>query len=614
MTKKLSARDRFAAAATKARATWNVERADSSASLHLYGAIGGFWGGIDPAELVPAIRDLDVSTLNVYVNSPGGDVYDGIAIRNALRQHPARVIVTVDGLAASAASFIACAGDEVVMAENAEVMIHDAWNIAIGNADELRDAAGELDRISENIAAMYAAKAGGDPADWRALMKAETWYSASEAVEAGLADRLDSDTAEPEPASNLFDLSMYAHAGRSAASAPIPAAALATNRKESTVNRAQLAAALAAGTITQEQHDAALAALVATENRPDNIVTNPVAPLAPAAADRAAVQDGPRHEPAPAVEVTPRSVNLAGVAQRIANGVRQGEFKYTEQIALALGEFLPEQDAGEAWTRPEWLGELRTLARTNRPWIDAIGTPLPLTALKAEGWRWGTEPDVDEYSLDEMDDVPGNNPTTAGDDFEAFGVASAIRVKRSVVDFGDPQFTVDFLTARMRRYNVKSNIGIRTRMLAAATNGANVTAGGVVAVLKQLVKDVRTVGGHLNRVFLDDTLYEELEDLDIGPTATLPLWLRQATIGLNLAEATADVAGLVISNDSALPAGQAAGFDNSIVDVRESPVIEPTAIAVSVGAIDFGLFGYLRLDDHDPRGIVKRKYVAAPAG
>jgi ATP-dependent protease ClpP protease subunit len=254
-------RDRFAAVAARTTSTWNIERDDDTrtASLHLYGIIGGYWGGIDAADMVPAIRAIDADTLNVYVNSPGGNVYDGIAIRNALRQHSARVVVNVDGLAASAASFIACAGDEVIMGENAELMIHEAWGLSIGNAEDMRTAADDLDRISDNIAAMYAAKAGGEAGDWRALMKAETWYSAAEAVAAGLADRTDSDTADDDdaPASNLFDLSMYAHAGRAAASAPVPVAALAANRKENTMPE----------TLTREVLDLALQEHGEAQNR-----------------------------------------------------------------------------------------------------------------------------------------------------------------------------------------------------------------------------------------------------------------------------------------------------------------------------------------------------------
>lgn len=229
------ARKRFAASAKANPGRFALAtNDDDSATLHIYGAIGGWWSGVAADELVPEIRGLDVSTLNVYINSPGGDVYEGIAIRNALRQHKAKVVTHVDGLAASAASFIACAGDEVVMGENAEIMIHDAWGIGIGNAEDMRTLADDLDRISGNIAAMYAAKAGGDADEWRDRMRSETWYSAADAVEAGLADRLDSDTDEPEAdAQNLFDLSMYANAhGRPAASESIPVAAMATTRKE----------------------------------------------------------------------------------------------------------------------------------------------------------------------------------------------------------------------------------------------------------------------------------------------------------------------------------------------------------------------------------------------
>lgn len=400
------------------------------------------------------------------------------------------------------------------------------------------------------------------------------------------------------------------------------AAAVATEptqpKGNHTVNRAQLAAALAAGTISQEQHDAALAAIDATEA---TLATAPNAPAPGAAPVDAALAAGPQHEPAPAanLEISTRPVNLATVAQRIADGVRSRELTTVDAIALAIGEFVPSQDAGEAWTRPEWLGELRTMTNTRRPYIEAIGNPLPLASLKAEGYRWTEEPDVDEHTLDTIETVDGNNPKTAGDAFKAFMVASAHRVHRSVVDFGDPQFTVDFLAARMRRYNLKSDIGIRTRLLAAATDptaGAGgvptVAAGGVVAVLKQLVRDVRPYGGKLNRVFLDTLLYEELEDLDVGPTSTLPLWLRQAVLSLDIAAGTADVGpGLHIELDPGLDAGEAVGFDNAFVDVRESPTLQPTAVAISVAAIDFGLFGYLRLDDHDPRAIVKRTYVGA---
>ncbi len=194
----------------------------SSADVYIYDAIGGWWG-TDAATFVRDIANLDVETINLYVNSPGGSVYDAVAIMNALRRHKAKVIATVDGLAASAASFIIQAADEVVMGTGTELMVHDAWNIVYGNAEALRKEAESLDRISDTIAGIYAERAGGTEAQWREAMQAETWYSASEAVAAGLADRVEGrnkDVGADDSATNKFDLSIFAHAGRKEAPAP----------------------------------------------------------------------------------------------------------------------------------------------------------------------------------------------------------------------------------------------------------------------------------------------------------------------------------------------------------------------------------------------------------
>lgn len=167
---------------------------DGVARMYLYDVIdswGGFWG-VSSSEFADALAALpaDVDTIHLHVNSPGGEVYEGIAIKNLLAQHSARVVAVVDGLAASAASFIAVAADEVVMGENTELMIHDASAIARGNAQDFRSWAEDLDRVSDNIAAMYAAKSGTSAAEWRDVMRAERWYSAQDAVDAGLADRV----------------------------------------------------------------------------------------------------------------------------------------------------------------------------------------------------------------------------------------------------------------------------------------------------------------------------------------------------------------------------------------------------------------------------------------
>jgi len=147
----------------------------------------GYWG-VTAQDFVDELLAIDATTIELHVNSPGGDVFDGVAIMNALADHPATVNVVVDGIAASAASFIAIAGDTVKMNRGSQMMIHDAAGMCWGNAADMEQMKGLLDRVSDMIAGLYADRAGGDAEDWRDLMRAETWYSATEAVDAGLAD------------------------------------------------------------------------------------------------------------------------------------------------------------------------------------------------------------------------------------------------------------------------------------------------------------------------------------------------------------------------------------------------------------------------------------------
>lgn len=193
---------------------------DSSVTeILLYDEVGG-WFGVMASDFVKDLQDVDTAEIHLRINSPGGDVFDGIAIMNALKRHKAKVTTFVDGIAASAASFIAMSGDEIVMSRNAEMMIHDAWGLAVGNAADMRDLAARLDASSENIASIYADRAGGTTKQWRTAMEAETWYSDKEAVSAGLADRVETNKTASDKAKNRFDLSVFAHAGR--ASAPDP--------------------------------------------------------------------------------------------------------------------------------------------------------------------------------------------------------------------------------------------------------------------------------------------------------------------------------------------------------------------------------------------------------
>lgn len=155
--------------------------------VKLYDEIG--WMGTTAADFAERLKEAGDGDITLRVNSPGGDVYEGLAIMNQLRNHPGKVTAYVEGLAASAASFIVVGGaSELVMNKNSELMLHDAMSIVSGNAEEIAVALAGLERASENIASIYAEKAGGDSEPWREAMRAETWFTAEEAVEAGLAD------------------------------------------------------------------------------------------------------------------------------------------------------------------------------------------------------------------------------------------------------------------------------------------------------------------------------------------------------------------------------------------------------------------------------------------
>jgi len=156
------------------------------AIVDLYDVIGEW--GISAQEFVRDLRGIDASVIELHINSPGGLIRDGLTIYNGLRDHPARVEAIVDGIAASAASWILQAGETRTMNRHTEVMIHDGLMITLGNEQDHLDSAAMLGRQSESIAAIYAERAGGTVADWRAAMRDETWYSAEEAVDVGLAD------------------------------------------------------------------------------------------------------------------------------------------------------------------------------------------------------------------------------------------------------------------------------------------------------------------------------------------------------------------------------------------------------------------------------------------
>ncbi|WP_432702683.1 head maturation protease, ClpP-related [Lysinibacillus sphaericus] len=170
-----------------------------SADIFIYGEITKWaWEELGEVSSITFKSELDalgddVGTINLYINSPGGSVFEGLAIGNMLKRHKARVIAHVDALAASIASVIAMFADEVRMASNSLMMIHNAWTWASGNAEQLRKAADDIERINESVIQSYLDKAGDklNNDTLKSLLDSETWLSAEEAFNYGLCDAID---------------------------------------------------------------------------------------------------------------------------------------------------------------------------------------------------------------------------------------------------------------------------------------------------------------------------------------------------------------------------------------------------------------------------------------
>lgn len=184
--------------------------------------------GVNAADFRAQIQALGdgIETIDLHIHSRGGSVWEAVAIMNTLRQHKARVVTTVDSIAASSAGFIAVgASDELIMAENAELMAHLPWAMAVGSAEDMRKAAESLDRTAKNIVSIFAERTGGTTDEWMQILTDETWWSADEAVNAGIADRVlkapkRRAQAKAGGAKNSLDLSIFNHAGRDQAPAP----------------------------------------------------------------------------------------------------------------------------------------------------------------------------------------------------------------------------------------------------------------------------------------------------------------------------------------------------------------------------------------------------------
>lgn len=200
---------------------------DSDTTISILDVIGEeYWSGtgVTANRISAALRSIGSQDITVRINSPGGDMFEGIAIYNLLRSHPAKVTIEVLGWAASAASVIAMAGDEIRMGLGSFMMVHNAWGLVIGNRHDMREAAALFDQFDAALADIYEARTGMKRADIEQLMDAETFMTAAQAFENGFADAVD------DGVDTVIDAKAHASGATVSASATVPSQILAKRR------------------------------------------------------------------------------------------------------------------------------------------------------------------------------------------------------------------------------------------------------------------------------------------------------------------------------------------------------------------------------------------------
>lgn len=246
-------------------AGYTIKASATGAEIYIYEDIGDSWfGGVTAKQFADDLKALGpVSTIDCHINSGGGDVFDGVAIYRQLVDHKAKVITHIDGLAASIASVIAMAGDEILITEAGFVMIHEASSIVVGTAVDMRRRAETLDTVTAAIADVYVARTKSALTDIKAWMADETWMTAADAVSKGFADSVVENlriAARYDPSRHTFSHAPAELLARSALPTPpgaarhvaplavapaLPPASSVSLRARVELQRAQLAARLA---------------------------------------------------------------------------------------------------------------------------------------------------------------------------------------------------------------------------------------------------------------------------------------------------------------------------------------------------------------------------------
>lgn len=195
----------------RGKGMFKAEQNGDEATIYLYDVIvsDDFWGGVSALTFAKELAATKTPVINLRINSPGGDVFAARAMEVAIREHSSTIVAHIDGEAASAATYVAIAADKVKISEGGFFMVHKAWSIALGNADDMLQMAALLEKVDEALVTTYANHTGKSADEIRQWMAAETWFTAQEALDAGFVDEI---TAAPVRNQHRWDLSAYARA------------------------------------------------------------------------------------------------------------------------------------------------------------------------------------------------------------------------------------------------------------------------------------------------------------------------------------------------------------------------------------------------------------------
>jgi len=415
-------------------------------------------------------------------------------------------------------------------------------------------------------------------------------------------------------AAELYEVSLCAIPDmQDARVSDVAALSLALNKEIPNMNREQLANALSAGTISQETYDREVAALDALDRNLAAAGGQPAAPASPAATtavaeQQAALAAGPQGIPAPTthVQVEDRALSLHEVTQRVALAARSGR---PQDIALALSDVIPSADAGEAFIkRKDWIGELFTARQIGRPWIDSFGVPGQLTAMTRKGFRIVERPKVGKYDGDKKAIPSLGKLRTEPAEFGVQRWAGGWDIDRAFVDFGDQEYINAFWAAAVEEYQVDSDVDVAAQVIAAcATNTANSAT--VLGAILGLAREFRGIkGSQLSRVKMSGDLFDEYASLTKDE---VPFWLANATGGINLLDASVDLAQLSITTEPELPEQTMVGYDHRGASVKEKSPIQVQAYDIAKGGIDLGFYSYGAFELYDTRLFRTRKVVPA---